>query len=61
MLSGLPYSAQVTLPNPQGMHARPATALAQLVKSRGGTVTLRAGSKSADATRGRLRRNIDHP
>lgn len=47
----LPYQTTVILPNPMGMHARPATALAQLVKSRGGTVTLRAGGKSADATK----------
>lgn len=52
----LPYSAQVTLPNPLGMHARPATGLAGLVRSRGGRVRLtrdagdHAGD-SADATR----------
>lgn len=49
----LPYTAQVTLPNPQGMHARPATRLAGLVKAQGGRLRLsRAGeSQSADATR----------
>ena len=48
----LPYSAQVTLPNPLGMHARPATGLATLVRSRGGRVRLhRDSGESADATR----------
>lgn len=53
----LPYSALVTLPNPLGMHARPATMLANLVRSRGGRVRLtragpaERGSESADATR----------
>ena len=52
MLSGLPYSAQVTLPNPQGMHARPATMLAGMVKKAGGTVRLtRENGKSANATK----------
>ncbi|WP_019586438.1 phosphoenolpyruvate--protein phosphotransferase [Deinococcus apachensis] len=50
--SDLPYSAQVTLPNPLGMHARPATLLANLVRSRGGRVRLsRDNGESADATR----------
>ncbi|GGI87730.1 phosphoenolpyruvate--protein phosphotransferase [Deinococcus wulumuqiensis] len=49
---GLPYSAQATLPNPQGMHARPATMLAGLVKKAGATVRLtRDDGRSADATR----------
>ncbi len=49
---GLPYSAQVTLPNPQGMHARPATMLANLVKKAGGQVRLsRDGGKGANATK----------
>lgn len=53
----LPYSAVVTLPNPQGMHARPATRLAELVRSRGGVLRLaRAEGEGrqdtgADATR----------
>ncbi|MFC6618811.1 PTS sugar transporter subunit IIA [Deinococcus radiophilus] len=49
----LPYTARVTLPNPQGMHARPATRLAQLVKAQGGQLRLaREGEpNSADATR----------
>lgn len=47
----LPYRTSVILPNPMGMHARPATALATLVKGRGGTVKLEAGGKSADATK----------
>ncbi|AFD26557.1 phosphoenolpyruvate--protein phosphotransferase [Deinococcus gobiensis] len=49
---GLPYSAQVTLPNPQGMHARPATMLAGIVKKSGARVRLSKGEgKSADATK----------
>lgn len=53
----LPHTAQVTLPNPLGMHARPATMLAGLVRSRGGRVRLSraepagTGGESADATR----------
>ncbi|GGL93192.1 phosphoenolpyruvate--protein phosphotransferase [Deinococcus aerolatus] len=48
----LPHTAQVTLPNPLGMHARPATGLAALVRARGGRVRLtRASGESADATR----------
>ncbi|GGO26336.1 phosphoenolpyruvate--protein phosphotransferase [Deinococcus humi] len=48
----LPFTAQVTLPNPLGMHARPATGLANLVRSRGGRVRLtRDSGESADATR----------
>ncbi|MCP2014410.1 phosphocarrier protein FPr [Deinococcus sp. HSC-46F16] len=52
--AALPYAAQVTLPNPLGMHARPATRLAELVRSRGGRVRLSredTGDESADATR----------
>ncbi|EYB68652.1 phosphoenolpyruvate-protein phosphotransferase [Deinococcus phoenicis] len=50
--SDLPYTAQVMLPNPLGMHARPATGLATLVRSRGGRVRLsRESGESADATR----------
>ncbi|MEF2280209.1 phosphoenolpyruvate--protein phosphotransferase [Deinococcus sp. YIM 134068] len=50
--SGLPYTAQITLPNPLGMHARPATMLANLVRSRGERVRLsRETGESADATR----------
>ncbi|ACO47095.1 phosphoenolpyruvate--protein phosphotransferase [Deinococcus deserti] len=49
---GLPHSVQVTLPNPLGMHARPATMLANLVKARGAQVRLsRDTGESADATR----------
>ncbi|SEJ31957.1 Phosphocarrier protein HPr/phosphoenolpyruvate--protein phosphotransferase [Deinococcus reticulitermitis] len=48
----LPYSAQVTLSNPLGMHARPATQLATLVKKSGARVRLsREDGQSADATR----------
>ncbi len=48
----LSHTAQVTLPNPLGMHARPATGLAALVRGRGGRVRLtRTSGESADATR----------
>ncbi|MDP9765082.1 phosphoenolpyruvate--protein phosphotransferase [Deinococcus enclensis] len=48
----LAHTAQVTLPNPLGMHARPATALANLVKGRGAQVRLsRENGESANATR----------
>ncbi len=47
----LPFYTTVILPNPMGMHARPATALATLVKGRGATVQLESGGKSADATK----------
>lgn len=50
--AALPHAARVTLPNPLGMHARPATLLANLVRSRGGRVRLaRDSGESADATR----------
>ncbi|WP_135229555.1 phosphoenolpyruvate--protein phosphotransferase [Deinococcus fonticola] len=54
--SALPYSTQVTLPNPLGMHARPATMLAGLVKKSGAKVRLSrdaalSGGRSADATK----------
>lgn len=51
--SALPHTAEITLPNPQGMHARPASRLAQLVKSQGGQLRIAAvdGPQSADATR----------
>ena len=49
---GLPYSAQVTLPNPQGLHARPATLLAGMVKKAGAKARLtRDDGRSADATK----------
>lgn len=47
----LPFAEEVALPNPLGMHARPATFLAGLVRGRGGTVRLRRGADVADATR----------
>ncbi|OOV12656.1 phosphoenolpyruvate--protein phosphotransferase [Deinococcus sp. LM3] len=47
----LPFSAQVTLPNPQGMHARPGTALATLVRRLGARVQLTHGDRRADALR----------
>ncbi|ADY27348.1 phosphoenolpyruvate-protein phosphotransferase (plasmid) [Deinococcus proteolyticus MRP] len=49
----LPYTAQVTLPNPQGMHARPASRLAGLVRAQGGRLRLARENEaqSADATR----------
>ncbi|WP_034385818.1 phosphoenolpyruvate--protein phosphotransferase [Deinococcus sp. YIM 77859] len=55
--AALPYSAAVTLPNPLGMHARPATLLAKLVRTHGGRVRLTRAEpdgtdgESADATR----------
>lgn len=53
--SDLPYSAQVTLPNPQGMHARPATMLAGMVKKAGATVRLtRADGKGKPANATKL-------
>lgn len=45
------FEGQVTLPNPQGMHARPATTLAQLVKRLGARVTIVSEAGSADATK----------
>ena len=52
----LPFSAQVTLPNPLGMHARPATMLANMVKKSGAKVRLGrdaalSSGRSADATK----------
>ncbi|WP_414657862.1 phosphoenolpyruvate--protein phosphotransferase [Deinococcus sp. VB343] len=49
----LPHTAQVTLPNPQGMHARPATMLATMVKKAGAKVRLTRvdNGKSGDATK----------
>ncbi|UBV44979.1 phosphoenolpyruvate--protein phosphotransferase (plasmid) [Deinococcus taeanensis] len=47
----LPYSAQVTLPNPLGMHARPGTMLATLVRRLGARVRLEHQGQSADALR----------
>ena len=49
----LPYAAQVTLPNPQGMHARPATMLAGMVKKAGARARVRRvdNGRSADATK----------
>ncbi|MGM9321797.1 phosphoenolpyruvate--protein phosphotransferase [Deinococcus aquaticus] len=51
--ASLPFSAQVTLPNPLGMHARPGTALAGLVRKLGARVRLTRhdSSQSADALR----------
>jgi PTS hybrid protein len=40
----------VTLPNEQGLHARPAALLARRLSEVDATVTVRFGSKSADAT-----------
>lgn len=49
----LPYSAVVKLPNPQGMHARPATMLAGMVKKAGAQVkiTRTDNGRSGDATK----------
>lgn len=48
----LPYSAEITLPNPLGLHARPASVLASMVKKSGHKVRLsREGGKSADASK----------
>ncbi|GAA5449600.1 hypothetical protein Ddep01_03389 [Deinococcus depolymerans] len=47
----LPFSAQVTLPNPLGMHARPGTALATLVRRLGARVQLTHRDRRADALR----------
>ncbi len=48
----LAFSTRLTLPNPLGMHARPATMLAELVRKSGTRVMLsREGGESADATR----------
>ncbi|MDK2012086.1 MULTISPECIES: phosphoenolpyruvate--protein phosphotransferase [unclassified Deinococcus] len=47
----LPFSAQVTLPNPLGMHARPGTMLANLVRRLSARVRIEHGGQSADALR----------
>ncbi|MBB6099206.1 phosphocarrier protein FPr [Deinobacterium chartae] len=49
-VSTLPYRTELRLPNPAGMHARPATQLAQLVKAHGGRVQLSYGGALADAS-----------
>ncbi|ADV67567.1 phosphoenolpyruvate--protein phosphotransferase [Deinococcus maricopensis] len=46
----LPHALTVTLPNPMGMHARPASVLAKLAQASGTHVQIRVGDRTADAS-----------